>query len=71
MSPGWGGRWFCGASRCIVEGRVQGGDINAFELVCWDCGDHPDLYYRDVSPELQRIRVPYPFERASRYMKST
>ena len=42
----------------IVEGRVQGGYTNAWELVC---GDHPDLDYREVSPELQRIRGPYPF----------
>ena len=41
----------------IVEGRVQGGYTNAWELVC---GDHPDLDYREVSPELQRIRGPYP-----------
>ena len=40
----------------IVEGRVHGGYTNAWELVCWDCGDHPDLDYRDVSPERQRIR---------------
>ncbi len=32
----------------------------AFELICCYCGDHPDLDYRDVSPELQRIRGPYP-----------
>jgi hypothetical protein len=45
----------------IVEGRVQGGYTDAWELVCCDCGDHPDLDYRDVSPTLQRIRGPYPF----------
>ena len=33
---------------------------DAFEIICCDCGDHPDLDYRDVSPELQRIRGPYP-----------
>ena len=31
-----------------------------FELICCYCGDHPDLDYREVSPELQRIRGPYP-----------
>ena len=31
-----------------------------FEIICCDCGDHPDLDYRDVPPELQRIRGPYP-----------
>ena len=44
----------------IVEGRVQGGCTSAFEIICCDCGDHPDLDYGDVSPELQRIRGPYP-----------
>ncbi len=44
----------------IVDGRVQGGYTSAFEIICCDCGDHPDLDYRDVSPELQRIRGPYP-----------
>jgi hypothetical protein len=32
----------------IVEGEVQGGYTDAFEIVCCDCGDHPDLDYRDV-----------------------
>ena len=44
----------------LVDGRVQGGYTNVFELICCDCGDHPDLDYREVSPELQRIRGPYP-----------
>jgi hypothetical protein len=43
----------------IVEGHVQGGLTDAYELICCSCGDHPDLDYRDVSPELQRIRGPY------------
>ena len=44
----------------IVEGRVQGGYTNAFEIICCDCGDHPDVDYRDVSPELQRSAGPCP-----------
>ena len=44
----------------LVDGRVQGGYTNVFEIICCDCGDHPDLDYREVSPELQRIRGPYP-----------
>ena len=44
----------------VVAGRPQGGYTDAFEIVCCDCGDHPDLDYRDVSAELQRIRGPYP-----------
>ena len=44
----------------IVEGQARGGWTNVFEIICCDCGDHPDLDYGDVSPELQRIRGPYP-----------
>jgi len=43
----------------IVEGRVQGGYTDAFEIICCDCGDHPDLDCRDASLELQGIRGPY------------
>ena len=44
----------------VVEGRAEGGYTDVFELICCDCGDHPDLDYRDVSPGIQRIRGPYP-----------
>jgi hypothetical protein len=44
----------------IVDGRPQGGYTDAFEIICCDCGDDPDLDYREVSPDLQRIRGPYP-----------
>jgi hypothetical protein len=44
----------------IVEGRPEGGYTDAYELVCCDCGDDPDLDYREVSPKLQQIRGPYP-----------
>jgi hypothetical protein len=43
----------------IVEGEPEGGYTDAFEIVCCDCGDHPDLDYSEVSPELRRIRGPY------------
>ena len=43
----------------IVAGQQEGGYTDAFEIVCCDCGDDPDLDYRDVSPKLQRIRGPY------------
>jgi hypothetical protein len=43
----------------IVQGRPEGGYTDAYELICCDCGDNPDLDYRDVSPELRRIRGPY------------
>jgi hypothetical protein len=44
----------------IVAGQAEGGYTDAFEIICCDCGDHPDLDYDEVSPELQRIRGPYP-----------
>jgi hypothetical protein len=45
----------------LVEGRPEGGYTDAYELICCDCGDNPDLDYRDVSPDVQRIRGPYRF----------
>ena len=45
----------------LMEGCPEGGYTDDYELVCCDCGDDPDLDYRDVSPELQRIRGPYRF----------
>jgi hypothetical protein len=44
----------------MVEGRPAGGYTDAFEIICCDCGDHPDLDYSQVSPELQPVRGPYP-----------
>ena len=44
----------------VVEGRPEGGYTDAFEIICCDCGDHPDLDYSEVAPELQRIRGSYP-----------
>jgi len=44
----------------IVQARPQGGDSSAFEIICCECVDDPDLDYRQVSPELQQIRGPYP-----------
>jgi hypothetical protein len=43
----------------MVEGRPEGGYTDAFEIVCCDCGDHPDLDYSEVSPKLRQIRGPY------------
>jgi hypothetical protein len=45
----------------IVDGRAEGGYTDAYELVCCECGDDPGLDYREVSPEVQRIRGPYAF----------
>ena len=43
----------------MLEGRPDAGYTDAFEIICCDCGDHPDLDYCEVSPELQRVRGPY------------
>ena len=45
----------------IVNGQPEGGYTDAYELICCECGDHPDLDYRDISPEHQQIRGPYTF----------
>jgi hypothetical protein len=43
----------------LVEGRPEGSYADSYELICCDCGDDPDLDYRDISPDFQRIRGPY------------
>jgi hypothetical protein len=43
----------------LVEGRPEGSYADSYELICWDCGDDPDLDYRDISSGFQRIRGPY------------
>jgi hypothetical protein len=43
----------------MVKGRPEGGYTNMFEIICCDCGDHPDRDYREVSPRLQLARGPY------------
>jgi len=42
----------------IAKGRREGAYTAAGEIRC-DCGDHPDLDYREIFPRLQRIRGPY------------
>jgi hypothetical protein len=34
----------------IDKGRAEGGYTAPYEIVRCDCGDHPDLDYREVSP---------------------
>ena len=54
----------------IVGGRLEGGYTDEFEIICCDCGDDPDLDYREISPELQRVRGPYPIaEGITAYVK--
>ena len=40
----------------IVHGQHEGGYTDEYELVCCECGDDPDLDYREISPVFQRIR---------------
>jgi hypothetical protein len=49
----------------IADGQPQGGYADVYELICCYCGDDPGLDYRRVSPELQRIRGPYPIAAGS------
>ena len=45
----------------VVENGTEGGYADTYELICCYCGDDPDLDYREISPDLQRIRGPYSF----------
>ena len=56
MSPCWAGHWSCDVSRFTC--RPEGGCTDSYELICYDCGDDPDMDYRDISPDFQRIRGP-------------
>lgn len=42
----------------LVDGRVEGGYTDAFEVICPSCGDNPDLDYSEVPPWLQYLRGP-------------
>ena len=44
----------------MVGGQPEGGYTDVFEVICCDCGDHPDLDYCEVSPKVQRVRRSYP-----------
>ncbi len=43
----------------IVDGRMEGGYTDLFELICGQCGDHPYLDYAEIPPRMQRVRGPY------------
>ena len=54
----------------MVNGQPDGGYTSMFELICPDCGDHPDLEYSEVPPRLQWLRGPHPLEVAlATYLK--
>jgi hypothetical protein len=44
----------------LVDGRVEGGYTDAFEIICPSCGDDPGLDHSEVPPWLQRLRGPHP-----------
>jgi hypothetical protein len=46
----------------IVDGRIEGGYTDVYELICPSCGDHPDLNYSEISPRLQWLRGPHRLE---------
>lgn len=39
--------------------RPEDGYTGAFEVICGDCGDYPELGYSQVPRRLQRLRGPY------------
>jgi len=41
-----------------VHGRIHDGYNGAYELICPNCGDRPDLDYSEVAPRLQWLRGP-------------
>ena len=43
----------------IVDGRMEGGYTDAYELICPSCGDNPYLDFFDVPAQLQRLRGSY------------
>lgn len=48
----------------IVNGRIEGGYTDVYELICPGCGDHPYLDYSEISPRLQWLRGPHRLEAA-------
>ena len=53
----WSGPAPAGPHRGPTAGRRL---TSMFEIICCDCGDHPDRDYREIPPGLQRIRGRYP-----------
>jgi hypothetical protein len=47
-----------------AAGRPQIDRTERYEVICSECGDDPNLIYREVSSKLQQIRGPYPFSAA-------
>lgn len=43
----------------VRPGRLEDGYTGAFEVICGDCGDSPELGYSQVPRRLQELRGPY------------
>jgi len=52
--------WTIALRRQPARSCRAGRKAAAYELICCNCGDHPDLDYSEVAPELQRVRGPCP-----------
>ena len=48
----------------VVDGCVEGGYTDVYELICPSCGDRPDLDYSETSARLQWLRGPRTLEAA-------
>ena len=46
----------------VIDGQARGPYTDAFEIICFGCGDDPGLDYREVSSRLQLVRGPYPIK---------
>jgi hypothetical protein len=55
----------------IVDGRAEGGYIGAFELICCECGDNPDLDYSGSRLACSRYAGRTRSPRALPHMSST
>ena len=42
----------------IVDGHVEGGYTDMFELICPGCGDNPYVDYSETPPQIQWLRGP-------------
>ena len=55
----------------IVDGRMEGGYTNAYELICPSCGDRPYVISLMSRPSFQWLRGPYELRRPWPRMRST
>ena len=55
----------------IVDGRADGPYTDAFEIICCNCGDDPDLDYSAVSPSFSWSAGHTRSRRASAHTKRT